>query len=177
MANTPLPPVDILRQLLDYDPKTGLLHWKTNFSARARKDERAFARKTEFGHLRGKMGGQYFYAHRIIWKMMKGYDPVGIDHIDGDPANNVIHNLREADHGDNGKNQSISARSKTGITGITLDRGKFRADITNEQTQIFLGRFDSLDDALWARRDAEKSLKFHPNHGTRPTRQKSGPLG
>lgn len=39
----------------------------------------------------------FFAAHRIIWKMVNGRDPVPtVDHIDRDPSNNTPKNLREA---------------------------------------------------------------------------------
>lgn len=98
----PLPPVERLRELFDYDPETGHL-----LNRRRAGDDR-FSRgfnsryagkpaggKHQFGFLCVRVGdGRTCYAHRVIWKMMTGNEPGWIDHINADRADNRWCNLR-----------------------------------------------------------------------------------
>ena len=44
----------------------------------------------------------YYYRYRLIYKMLKGNDPVGvIDHIDNDCTNDKIENLRDISQNEN----------------------------------------------------------------------------
>ena len=61
------------------------------------------------------------YAHNVVWELCTGQTVKGlIDHIDGNPFNNRITNLREVDHAANARNVKISKRNKTGVVGVCL---------------------------------------------------------
>ena len=51
--------------------------------------------------------------------------------------------------------------------GVSWDssRGKWSAEIKPDGKKIFLGRFDSIDEASKARNIAENEFNFHENHG------------
>ena len=63
-----------------------------------------------------------YAAHRIIWVLTYGsIEPeMVIDHLDGDPLNNSIENLRLTTCAVNQKNKRPLCSSKTGITGVSL---------------------------------------------------------
>lgn len=107
--------------------------------------------------------------HRIIWEMHNGAIPEGmtIDHIDHNPANSKIENLRMVEHKDNLKNQSMSKANKSGFTGVFFakNRNKWRAVVTVNYKKIVLGHFDNFEDAVSARKTADKTFNFHENHG------------
>ena len=69
---------------------------------------------------RVKYDGSAYFAHRIIYEMHHGEIPTGllIDHIDGNPSNNNINNLRIVTHSVNNKNSKISSDNTTGVTGV-----------------------------------------------------------
>lgn len=61
------------------------------------------------------------YVHRVIWQLMKGsLDNMEIDHMDGNPLNNVLSNLRLVSRIVNGRNCKINSNNTSGITGVSL---------------------------------------------------------
>ncbi len=69
-----------------------------------------------------------YLLHRVIWVLFNGSidDNKVIDHIDGNPLNNDISNLRLVYFNVNARNKSTNSRNTTGVTGvhyeITTDR-------------------------------------------------------
>jgi len=62
-----------------------------------------------------------YLAHRLVWKVMTGADPVStLDHIDGDKTNNMIENLREATHSQNLRNTSARTNNVLGVKNVHL---------------------------------------------------------
>lgn len=80
------------------------------------------------------------------------------DHIDGNPLNNRRENLRLATPRENSRNKKVDVRNTSGYTGVCFDRGrnKWRADIKLPHQRKFLGHFRSFEDAVQARKEAEK---------------------
>ena len=72
-----------------------------------------------------------------------------IDHIDGDKSNNKIDNLREVTNQQNAFNNKMAK-------GYTYDRGKYRACIVINAKKIYLGSFDTSEEARQAYLDAKK---------------------
>ena len=94
----------------------GKLFWKVN-----RKRIKA---GTEAGtiHSNGRkqviLNGKQYRVHRVIFAIYYGYLPSEIDHIDGNPLNNKIENLREATRSLNMKNTKIRKNNTSGIKGV-----------------------------------------------------------
>jgi hypothetical protein len=76
-----------------------------------------------------------------------------VDHIDNNRSNNNINNLRWASNKENSQNKIISKNNTSGIKGVTFDKKakKWKAQIQIDGIQIYLGSFDSIDDAKQAR--------------------------
>lgn len=110
-----------------------------------------------------------YKAHRILFKMYYGYDPDEIDHIDGNPLNNCISNLRDCSRLENMKNVAMQHDNTSGQTGVCFDKArmKWSARIECEKKVYYLGRFDTFEEAVNVRLQAEKELKFHENHAKR----------
>lgn len=66
--------------------------------------------------------GRTYLVHRIIWVMTYGsIDPeLVVDHLDGNPFNNLISNMRLKTQADNTRNRSKRKCSKAEITGVVL---------------------------------------------------------
>lgn len=171
MAMKPLPEQATLRQLLDYDPLTGFLTWKPrtgagNFNAR-RAGKRAFTSRMPNGYYQARLGGIHFLVHRLVWKLVNGFDPDVIDHINGDKGDNRIANLRNVDWALNARNKPRFCSNTSGHTGVHFCRftGRWRAEMHVDGEHVRIGRFDTIEAAVAARREAALAHGFHENHG------------
>lgn len=111
-------------------------------------------------------------AHRLAWFMTYGRWPKGeIDHIDGDPVNNRISNIRDVSASENNRNRSRCTRNKSGIVGVCWNGSvrKWIAYIKAGAIKRRLGGFCCLLDAAAARKSAELQLGFSETHGSRKT--------
>ena len=145
MAKTNLT-AERLKELLHYDPETGVFTWiKT-----VKRGGRASVGDTAGSMmLNSRIGigveGTLYYAHRLAWLYIYGRWPVtGIDHIDGDPTNNRLCNLREATQAQNNQNRSSipMKTNKSGFMGVSWEakRKKWFASIRNNGKTVYLGR-------------------------------------
>jgi len=108
----PLPNQGYLLEILRYDPKTGLLFWRrrpmSHFPSKRAwavwnsrfSNGPAFRTKTK-GYRAGKVDGVNYFAHRIVWKMVHGFDPLVIDHKNHDRSDNRVENLRNGTQKEN----------------------------------------------------------------------------
>lgn len=64
-----------------------------------------------------------YRCHRVVWFLCKGEDPYGfeIDHIDGNPWNNKIENLRKVTRETNVRNAKKRKDNDSGVTGIYMN--------------------------------------------------------
>jgi hypothetical protein len=106
--------------------------------------------------------GKTHYAHRLAWFFTHGRWPsADVDHIDGDPSNNRIANLRDVSRAVNLQNQRRPHRSNksSGQLGVSFDKqtGRWSAKVSVGNRTVNLGRHDSPDAAhaayLIAKRD------------------------
>jgi HNH endonuclease len=168
---------NICRELLAYDPASGVLTWKR----RARhwfKSDRSFnswnskhagrpalVSRDTHGHLHGHVLGQLRSAHRVIFLWMTGRWPFGvIDHIDHDRTNNKWENLRDVPAEENARNKALRSDNSSGQTGIRQSGNSWVAQIGNE----YLGSFDSFDEACAERMAEQIERGFAPGHGAAP---------
>lgn len=178
MAKRHLPDATILRQLLRYEPDTGKLFWRERDRSWFNSDrvhsawnaklagKEAMTGLDNYGYPRGRIGGQTIRAHLVIWKMVHGTAPKGvIDHINHDKTDNRLVNLREITKRENHLNSGLCKRNTSGVTGVCRVKGRWQAMITVNYESIYLGRFDSIEDAAKARKAAERKYGFHANHG------------
>ena len=115
------------------------------------------------GYIQIKVDGTLILAHRIIWVMAGGSWENSIDHIDGNPLNNAIENLREVSHQTNMKNRKRSPFNRSGLSGIHwMDKKQYWVAKINN---LHIGTFHCLLDACAARKSAEIQHGFHVNHG------------
>lgn len=98
-ASLPLPDVEVLRGLFDYDPETGIL---TRKKTKARGLSGPVTSKCKKGYLRTRVNFQVCLVHRVAWKMVHGEDPPDlIDHVNRVVSDNRIANLRPVNNEQN----------------------------------------------------------------------------
>lgn len=184
MATTALPSQEILRQLLDYDPETGVITWRQRgpewfTDGKYTADRNCRIWNTRYagtpaltvvgsqGYLQGTLLGRLVRSHRVIWKLFYGLEPIYIDHINGLRVDNRIANLRSVSHEKNLRNQRMRSTNSSGATGICWDeaRNRWRARIKVSGRDIHLGRFASKAAAIAARDAALIEHGFHESHG------------
>ena len=173
MSERDLPDIEYLRQRLRYEPDTGKLFWRetpsrnTAWNARYANRE-AFTSVDRHGYHQSNLGGKVLRAHRVAWALHTGTWPAAdVDHINHNRTDNRITNLREASRGENRKNASKPCNNTSGVCGVSWDivYSKWQAYVTEGGVQRSLGRFVAFDDAVAARRAAEREFGFHANHG------------
>jgi hypothetical protein len=153
-------PGGMFREFLDYDPETGFVTWREGLG-KAKAGQRAgYVRKRD-GRRDICFKGRNYIEHVVIWKMYYDRSPVGdIDHINGNPTDNRICNLREATRSQNLANCKIYANNTTGFKGVTFvpKEKKYRASITKNQKTYYLGTFKKKEAAAAAYKRAAKKL-------------------
>ena len=172
---------EYLRECFDYDLETGVLTWKvrpeSHFkNARARNCWNARYAMNISGesgksrYLRATILGKQVCLHRILWALAFGSWPTNeIDHIDNNPKNNSMDNLREATHSQNGKNQKKPVNNTSGYKGVSWSEwhDKYAAKIKSEGKWNHLGYFDDPQTAHAAYCQAANRLHgSFANHGT-----------
>lgn len=167
-----------LLSLLSYCPTTGVLRWKprprhlfnsdashTRFNS-TQAGEEAFTSECE-GYKTGKIFGKQLKASRVIFCMLYGRFPNKVDHINGDRSDNRQVNLREVTSLENQQNRKLNTNNRSGCPGVSWKKAnqKWIAQIRNDGKYVYLGMFDELQDAIDARKAAEKRYGYHQNHG------------
>jgi hypothetical protein len=86
----------------------------------------------------GGVPNRKWMHHMVFDERGKGF----VDHINSDPLDNRIQNLRPATAVENNRNRRVFARNKTGFKGVTC-RGprSYQVNIHDGKTQIRIGTF------------------------------------
>ena len=140
----------ILAEKLDYSPRTGLFTWKIS-PARAIKQGKTAGSVHPSGHVFISIARKLYAAHRLAWLYVYGSWPKqSLDHIDGNPANNKIKNLRELGHTKNLQAARKARRnSRAGLLGVSYrkDCNKWQARIQRDKKMLSLGFFLTAEEA------------------------------
>ena len=136
-----------VQALLWYDPTTGLFMHKVN--GHKRKAGAVTGRLDTKGYVRIRLLGYEFKAHSLAWLLTYGMWPQAeIDHINGCPSDNRIMNLRDVSVAENGWNRKNAMRNnQSGLLGVSTAGTKFHAQITAAGAHVFLGAFDTPEEA------------------------------
>ena len=179
-----LPSQETLKKLFRYEPDTGKLFWREQtpdmfedgkYSAERKckawnskyAGKEALTADDGQGYKKGIIFKVSYRAHRIIWKLVNDEEPPQIDHIGGNRSDNRLHMLRASDSLDNSRNRKVPSWNTSGVIGVRWYKRykKWIARINVEKVDIHLGYFDDFDEAVAARKAAEKKYGFHKNHG------------
>jgi hypothetical protein len=158
----PLPPAARVRELLDYNPRTGIFKWRVSRGTAKAGSVAGWTHSAGYVYIR--VDGIDYKAHRLAWLHYYGVAPADlIDHKDRDNGNNRINNLREATHAQNQQNKKVYANNKSGHKGVSWYplRRKWRVRIQHNTKPILVGFFDTIEEAIKARKKVEKKLHTH----------------
>ena len=154
MKHKPLPSLERINELLDYDKDTGVFTWKVS---RGPIPAGSTAGQRWVDYIRIKIDGASFQAHRLAWLIITGYDPLEkiVHHKDADKRNNKADNLELATPSENA---CITLRGEPKCYQKTA-KGKYQAVFTLNGKRITLGTFDTAEEASKVGRSARKKAR------------------
>ena len=155
---------EYLRSVLHYEPETGIFTRKASTSNRVKVGDIAGCPNGD-SYLQIRLQSRKYLAHRLAWLYMYSNWPNDqIDHINRIRTDNRITNLRDVSHKQNQQNASKRSDNTSGYPGVSwykLD-SKWAAWIRHNQKLIHLGCYDTIEEAVAARKAGE--LKYWGHH-------------
>lgn len=157
-----------LRELLEYDPASGVFRWKVRPARNVFVGATAGVESPR-GYIQISIGKRQYRAHRLAWLYIYGHMPEQIDHINGIRSDNRLCNLRPATASQNAMNRPKPKNNTTGVKGVYWNSyaKKYAATITVGGRPRFLGYFSHLGEAAQCVHDARsRSCGEFANHGS-----------
>jgi len=145
-----------LKELLNYDPETGVFTWKVQKSNSIKVDDVAGGISNN-GYLTIQIDRKAYLLHRLVWLYMCGDFPeTDLDHINGIKSDNRLANLRAVTDSQNNMNRGIPRNNNSGVKGVHLDSRtkKWKSYIKVDGITYHLGYFTSFEQATSMRRGA-----------------------
>ena len=149
MKTKALPSQERLKEVLNYNPKTGDFTWIKKLS-----------RKTKLGSIAGSLDGSYlairidkkkYKVSRLAWLYMTGEDPGSsiVEHKDQNKTNNAWTNLRLANSSQNNANINMFKHNTSGYKGVSQSKNnpKYQAKIQYNKKCIYIGSYDTAEEA------------------------------
>jgi hypothetical protein len=143
-----------------FDYKDGVLYWKVQLS-NGYKIGNPVGSKNSKNYLVTSLKNKAFLVHRLIFAWHYGHFPKQIDHIDGNPLNNNIENLRICDYSENNWNSKIRKDNLSGIKNVYWQKStkKWAVALRKNKKYIYLGCFKDLELAELVATEARN--KYH----------------
>jgi hypothetical protein len=113
------------------------------------------------GYLAIGFKGKNYLGHQLIWFLCYREVADLLDHIDRNPSNNRIENLRRADKRLNSLNRDAPSNSKSGKAGVSWDSARNKWTVRWKETSgkySFLGYFEDLNTAIEVRTRKEQEV-------------------
>lgn len=160
-----LMPLDEIKTILDYNPDTGIFRWKVNRPPLRAGDRAGCELKLRkpsgvriYRSIRIKK--KHYTEHRLAWRFFYGEIPEGmqIDHINRNPSDNRIANLRLVNQSQNNFNSIRS--NKSGHRGVYKHSQSncWCAELSYLGKKVFRKCYPTKKEAVKARKTAERSL-------------------
>jgi hypothetical protein len=153
-----------IKELLQYDPISGIFTWIGKSATRANRIKigSKAGSKHNKGYISISIFGIPILAHRLAWYFVHGEFPKNnIDHINCDPSDNRIENLRDISQAINSQNsRTARVNNKSGYLGVHFAKGsnKWTSQITINRKCKSLGLFETPEKAYEAYLKAKREL-------------------
>ena len=146
-----------LKELMEYDPETGVFTWKVspNWAIKAGS---VAGNTTHKGYRRITINGKEYRCARLAYFYMTGQWPKNeMDHINREPADDRWENLREFTSTQNNRNRGSFKNNTSGHKGVCWmkQNNKWRAQIWVDNKFKNLGLFNTIEEAVAVRKEAE----------------------
>jgi|SRR5882672_6879863 len=138
-----------LKNILDYNPGTGIFRWKVSKSGIKRI---VAGHNHPNGYVHITINGRYYGAHRLAWLYMTGeWPPCQVDHKNRVGTDNSWSNLRLATVQQNSVNRGPTKKNKLGVKGVRLTANNtYEAFIWEDDRSKHLGCFKTCEEARLA---------------------------
>ena len=135
---------DEVRELFDY--RDGGLYHRQTHSSRAKEGTHA-GYVAKLGYRRLQVLNKRYSEHTLVFLWHHGFIPDVIDHINRDPSDNRIENLRAASYSENLYNTKRHADNKTGCKNVSwhAPSKSYRVEINAAKKYLHLGYFKDLE--------------------------------
>lgn len=160
----PLTTAKRARELLQYDPDTGIFIWRQHPNPKRggviRVGDPA-GTADRYGHIIITIDGRHYRAHRLAFLFIEGEWPQGhVDHRNYNPSDNRWSNLRCASQAQNMQNRPAQKNNTSGYKGVSLHRktGKWAAEVQANGVRRRLGLFPSPEEAHAAYTKAAREM-------------------
>lgn len=158
---------DRLKEMLLYNPDTGVFTWRVSPSNRIRQGSIA-GYVADRGYRYIAVDEKMWREHRLAFLYMSGKLPKVVDHINGIRDDNRWVNLREGTQSQNMMNTKINPKNKSGVKGVCWHKAskKWIAQLRVKGKSVNIGYFSDISSAELAVRAARE--KYHgefANHG------------
>jgi len=152
------------KELFTYD--NGVLYWKKPTSSAVKVGDRAGC-LTSNNYYIVRYDGRLRMLHRVVWDYHNGTcEGFLVDHINGDPSDNRIENLRLCNYSTNAANSRMHRDNAVGLKGVHKHSdGRYRAQICKDGKKRHLGLFETKELAHEAYVEAANKLFKSFAHG------------
>lgn len=154
---------DELLELITYDAETGVLRWK--HTTQWTKAGAEVGTVNNRGYRQIRVRGKRELAHRAIWLMVHGRYPSAIDHINRNPGDNRLANLREVTNSENQYN-----RTRNGCAFYCSQKRKWQACVMVQRKTCHIGMYDTEEEARRVSNEVGKRVSVGVNPAP-PTRR------
>lgn len=138
-----------LKKILRYDEVVGEFFWAEDRPYRRRTGDRAGSRHSKTGYVYIRFDGRSYLAHRLAWLYLYGKIPPAVDHINGNPSDNRIANLRAVTASLNAANSKRRITNRSGYKGVSFNHNlqRWQAGIKVNGRSFHLGLFQAPEEA------------------------------
>jgi len=159
-----------LKEVLDYNPETGLFTWRVAVARRVKVGDVAGCISRISGYRLMCVDSIMYSAGSLAVLYMKGYMPMEtVDHANRVRSDNRWSNLREASPFEQSMNRGNRSDNSSGVQGVSFRKcnGRWAAYIHHRGSFRHLGHYELFVEAVCARYAAEQCLGFDDwDHGS-----------